>query len=145
MTTIGFYKIPGNAEDALRFACRLTEKAFKQQLSIHIQTASAEQTQALDELLWSFSATAFLPHGLTPDNPITIGEGDDQSQHHGLLINLTDEIPHWFSRFDRAAEIVYDDHVVIARKREHFKFYKDRGYPIQYHDLGKSSDASEQE
>lgn len=136
MTTIGFYKIAGSKEDALIFACQLTEKAFRKNMAVLLQVADSQQAEALSQRLWSFSPAAFLPHTLDSFSPVTINcNTDPAAEHHGFLINLTGEIPGWFSRFERAAEIVYDDHQVIEKKREHFKFYKERGYPIQYHDL----------
>ncbi len=139
MTHIGFYKIAGDAQAALRFACQLTEKAFKQQMTVLIHTVGETQSEQLSHLLWSFSPVSFLPHGLeaSPISGIAISHENEPGDHHGFLINLTNRVPGWFSRFERAAEIVYDEHQVIENKREHFKFYKDRGYPIQYHDLGQ--------
>jgi DNA polymerase-3 subunit chi len=52
------------------------------------------------------------------------------------LINLDDEWPPFFSRFERLVEIVgtEEDNKVKARAR--YKFYKDRGYPLQTFDRG---------
>ena len=150
MTSISFYKISGGWDAALHFACQLTEKAFRQQMTVLIHTRDQEQAEKLDQLLWSFSATAFLPHSpplpnQSTDHRHTIAiSHQDQPDHCGFLINLSDTIPDWFSRFERAAEIIYDNHAVIEQKRKHYCFFKDRGYPIQYYDIDSATPAERQ-
>ncbi|WP_461482100.1 DNA polymerase III subunit chi [Porticoccus sp.] len=139
MTHINFYKLSGNFEAALALACRLTEKAHQQGLPVLLHTADEATSQQLDQLLWSFKASAFLPHAVetVPTSAIAISHGDDPGEHHGILINLSRHAPGWFSRFEKAVEIVYDDQQVIDEKRERWSFLKSRGYPMQYHDLSK--------
>ena len=55
-----------------------------------------------------------------------------------VLINLRAEWPPFFSRFQRLIEIVSLDEQDRGQARERFKFYRDRGYAIQSHDLSKS-------
>lgn len=139
MTHINFYKLSGNFDAALALACRLTEKAYQQSLSVLLHTPDEATSQQLDELLWSFKASAFLPHAIetVPASAIAISHTDDPGEHHGILINLSRGTPGWFSRFEKAIEIVYDDQQVIDEKRERWSFLKSRGYPMQYHDLTK--------
>lgn len=139
MTHVNFYKLSGDFDAALVLACRLTEKAFQQGLQVLLHTPDEATSRRLDELLWSFKPSAFLPHAVeaTPVSDIAISHGDDPGEHHGILINLADEAPGWFSRFEKTIEIVYDEQQVIDSKRERFRFYKSRGYPLQYHDLSK--------
>lgn len=139
MTHINFYKLSGDFEQALLLACRLVEKARQQGLQVLMHTPDEATSQQLDELLWSFKPSAFIPHAIeaTPISPVAISHGDDPGEHHDILINLTEEVPGWFSRFEKTFEIVYDDQKVVEVKRERFRFYKSRGYPLQYHDLSK--------
>jgi len=51
----------------------------------------------------------------------------------GFLINLASQVPSFFGRFDRVAEILVGE--TKDRGREHYKFYRDRGYPLHHHDL----------
>lgn len=55
--------------------------------------------------------------------------------HQQVLINLAPEIPAWFSRFERVLEVVYGDDAERARSRQRFKTYRDRGFPLQTHEL----------
>jgi DNA polymerase-3 subunit chi len=51
----------------------------------------------------------------------------------GVLINLSDEIPRFFGRFDRVAEVIPRSRRDAGRDR--YKFYRDRGYPLFHHEL----------
>ena len=59
--------------------------------------------------------------------------------HDEVLLNLRPEWPPFFSRFQRLIEIVSFDDGDRATARERFRFYRDRGYEIRTHDLGKNS------
>lgn len=138
MTHINFYRISGGFDNALKLVCQLVEKARQQKLSVLIH-AEADTNDKLSEMLWSSSPSAFLPHAVEaiPTSNISLTSSDDPGEHHGLLISLKEKMPNWFSRFEKAVEIVYDDQQVIAQKRDNFGHHKSRGYPLQYHDLQK--------
>ena len=141
MTHINFYRINGDIDTALKLACQLTEKAFNQGLTVLLHTPEVSISTQLDEQLWCFHPCSFLPHAQesTPEETISISHHNEPGEHHGLLINLSNSTPDWFSRFEKAIEIVYDDQQIIDQKREQYSFYKSRGYPLKYHDLTKSS------
>jgi DNA polymerase-3 subunit chi len=52
-----------------------------------------------------------------------------------LLLNLGAESPPHFARFERLLEIVSTDDDERIAGRARFKFYRDRGYAIESHDL----------
>ena len=122
------------------FTCRLIDKAYRQGCCIYIHAESAKQAEELDELLWTFRADRFIPHALLESGaqaPVHIGCGDDPGEHQDVMINLSGGIPHFFSRFERVTEIVPQDAGKRSKARSNFRFYKDRGYPLKYHDLKK--------
>ena len=141
MTRVDFYLLPvAEPHGKLSFACRLAEKAFRDGRQVHVHASDAEEAAAIDALLWSFRDTAFVPHRRidasgTEPAPVLIGWGEDLSGHHDVLINLTQEVPPLFGRFDRVAEIVLDDPTLRAASRERWRFYKERGSPLAHHDL----------
>ena len=47
----------------------------------------------------------------------------------------SEEVPYFFGRFDRVAEIIVQNQVSEGRIR--YKFYRDRGYPLQHHQLNQ--------
>lgn len=141
MTRIDFYILKTAAPlEGERFACRLAEKAYDQghRLYLHVPEEAASR---LDELLWSFRAGSFVPHERLeggepdPDTPVHIGSGQTPGPHDDVLINLAPEVPLFFSRFQRVAEIVAGDEAQRAAGRERYRFYRDRGYPLKVHDL----------
>ena len=102
-------------------------------------------TERLDQMLWTNPATGFLPHcrarsPLAAETPILIAgtaEELDQIAQDGVLLNLSDDLPPGFGRFAQLVEIISQDDGVRLPGRERAKFYRDRGYDIQYRDLQK--------
>ncbi|WP_339650228.1 DNA polymerase III subunit chi [Halopseudomonas pelagia] len=139
MTRIDFYLLTSSApQTRLDYACRLAHKAWSKGHQVYLHCADEQQAQTLDELLWSFRADAFLPHASTTEQPnakVVCGYGEDAGEHHDLLINLADQSPAFFSQFNRLAEIVIELDPVRVPARERFRFYRERGYPLQTHQL----------
>lgn len=140
MTDVKFYKIKGGVENVLLLACQLAEKAVGQNMRVLLNT-NTDHAEQLSQLLWSFKPSAFLPHtddlGSEHTVEIVITTSNDPGEHHGVLVNLQPETPTWFSRFEKTIEIIYDDQQIMEKKRDAFRYYKSRGYPLQYHDLSK--------
>ena len=139
MTRVGFYVVQGAGDSQrLQVAARLADKAFAQGHRIFINACDEAQARQLDELLWSFRPSSFLPHGLHgSDNNegVAIGWGQDPVNHNDLLINLQLQAPPFFSRFQRVAEVVTQDEQSLAALRQSWTFYKQRGYQLEKHDL----------
>ncbi|MDH5784045.1 MAG: DNA polymerase III subunit chi [Chromatiales bacterium] len=141
MTRVDFYILEQQQGEARnRFACRLAEKAWQQGNRVYIHTQDAEHSRRLDELLWTFRDGSFVPHALDQDAnadvvPIHIGHGEEPCHHDEVLINLTAEVPLFFSRFERVAEIVDQSEQCRTQGRERFRFYRDRGYPLENHTI----------
>ncbi len=139
MTEIDFYVLADSAAGKReQLACRIVEKAFGLGHRVFIHAADAEQARRLDDLLWTFSDGAFVPHaraGGDPDAPVIIGAGEEPAAPAYLLMNLADAVPAFFSRFDRVAEVVNEEPAVRDAGRERFRFYRDRGYSLRTHKL----------
>lgn len=144
MTRIDFYIVDRPADDArLLLACRLAEKAVDQNYEVLINTATESESFRLDELLWTFSQGSFLPHRLLgstgPANEgehVLIGCGQEPGDvRSDLLINLAPGVPPFFSRFARVAEVVGAEDENKAAGRERFRYYRDRGYELQTHQV----------
>jgi DNA polymerase-3 subunit chi len=136
VTSVSFYKLTGDQQAALALACQLIQKSLKMNQQVLCLVPDHAVAQQLDEKLWGFQATAFVPHALGVDNaPVAISVDSEPGDHHQILINLQAEIPNWFSRFDRVVEIIYPQPEYEQAKRDNFKFYKERGYALSFHDL----------
>ena len=135
MTKIDFYQISG---DENVFACRLIDKVYRGGHKIYVHAADATQAGELDDRLWVFREDSFIPHALhsaTLEVPVKIGFDHEPSDHQDVLINLSGQIPHFFSRFDRVAEVVPVDENRRNAARENYAYYKQRGYMLNYHKI----------
>lgn len=141
MTQVDFYVLDEHATgNRFTLACRLSEKIYHQGRRIFIHTASDEETRHMDRLLWTFRQGSFVPHGSAGGcdpavTPVIIGHRDDAGEEHDVLINLTVEVPTFFSRFERVAELIDKEPQLVSAGRERFRFYRDRGYPLNKHDI----------
>lgn len=141
MTRIDFYVSPESEEQARKqLACRLTEKAYKLGKHVYIHTESEEESQVMDDLLWSFRQGSFIPHQLSSTQasisaPVLIGHHQEVTGDADVLINLTQSVPDFFSQFDRVAELVNEDQDVRLKARERYQYYRDRGYDLNTYKL----------
>ncbi|HYQ73400.1 MAG TPA: DNA polymerase III subunit chi [Gammaproteobacteria bacterium] len=143
MTQVDFYLLNDSQPAALpMFTCRLTEKAYRQGHQVYIQTASDRQLRQLDDLLWTFRDGSFLPHrihthgaDIAGEQPILLGHAVEPEGPGDVLLNLAEEVPVFFSRFSRVAELVGGEDGQIAAARDRYRYYKDRGYTLNTHNL----------
>jgi DNA polymerase-3 subunit chi len=144
MTKIDFYLLNEDTQDKSGFACRLTQKAFKQGYQIYIYSDDQSQISKLDNLLWTFAQGSFLPHRINNEvadkteslpEPIVIGSTTPPDFIHDVLINLSDTSPDFFSRFERVAEIVSSSESEKISARKRYQYYRDRGYELETHHI----------
>lgn len=141
MTQVDFYILSSESDDArLTFACRLAEKAMHKAHKVYIHSASPGEGERLDKLLWTFSQGSFVPHRVVEADasslpePVLIGFGGDPAgAPRDLMINLAGEVPEFFSSFGRVAELVDEAPERKAQGRERYRYYRDRGYPLNTH------------
>ena len=141
MTQVDFYVLEQNSsQDKYFLCCRITEKAWKSGNRVMIQAGSEEEARHLDNLLWTFRDQSFIPHSLLPDaeletTPVVIGWGTDARGENDVLINLGKNIPEFFSSFRRVIEVVDSDPGTRETSREHFRYYRDRGYRLKNREI----------
>ena len=135
MTKVTFYKLAKEAP-SFKLICQLVKKACAAKQQVLCLVADDQTAEQLDQLLWEFEAEAFIPHGIGIDKlPVAISAKAEPGEHHQILINLQAKTPTWFSRFDRVIELVQPESEHEQVKRENFRFYKERGYALDFHDL----------
>lgn len=140
MTRIDFYVGKTQSLQArLRLACKLVEKAHARKMHTYIHTDSATTSAQLDDLLWTLQDTSFIPHALAPVQDdatrILIGHNIEPMTNCNFLINLSNEVPLFFSRFERLAEVLDQEESILLAGRKRYVFYRDRGYNLEYHQL----------
>lgn len=138
MTEVAFHF---NMPDKTLYLCRLLRKAAAQGVKVAV-TGPQVALQELDEALWSFSRTDFVPHcsvdsdsAVLDASPIVLGCEPSQAPHHAVLLNLDAQVPAGFERFERVIEVVGSSAQELADSRIRWKYYKQRGYALIRHDL----------
>ena len=137
MTQVNFYTLPSNeALSRLMFVCRLTEKAYSLGHRIHIQTESDEQSKLLDDLLWQYAPSSFIPHttqggsGESRD-PVSLGTSLTDTKHANVLINLGKQASQAGDQFNRINEVISADHESLEQGRNKYRQYKSKDYQIE--------------
>ncbi|MCP5266690.1 MAG: DNA polymerase III subunit chi [Burkholderiaceae bacterium] len=139
MTRIDFHF---NTPEKLVYACRLVRKVMRSGSKTVVFCSEHEPLERLDRLLWTFSDRDFLPHvqvhdPLAPETPIVLATGAVDTPHHDVLVNIGAQTPPIFSRFERVVELVSTEEADRAAARERWRFYRDRGYPMNRHDCAE--------
>lgn len=129
-----------NVDKSLHFACRLLEKAYLSGHRIFVRCQDEEQATLLDDRLWTFSATSFIPHHrvitkeLNPmDSPIEISTAEPPKTSADILFNLSPLVPHNPLQFKRILELVLPHEEAKIISRAHYKAYKAQGVQIETH------------
>lgn len=144
MTRIDFYVLSNdNLMERLQLICKLSEKAIGQAQKVFIHSDSQDELKQLDHTLWDFRPVSFVPHKLLPQGYVTSG-ADNEPVHlscgkpgadRTLLINLASEVPTFFSRFERTLEVINDESKIKESGRLRYRYYQQRGYPLQHHKM----------
>lgn len=132
------------ATDRLSAAARWLAETAVARRSVLVYAPSADAADHLDRLLWTQSATGFVPHAragsaLAGESPIVIADDIAAPPHDQVLLNLADDVPPGFARFEELVEIVSNDDAVRLPARERFKFYRERGYAPEPRDIGTAA------
>ncbi len=142
MARIDFYILnQAGTQSRQSFACRLAEKAYRLDNTVHIHVSDRQDAERLDELLWTFRDGSFVPHHCITgapaamQSPVTIGCGSDDVEPRDLLINLSDEVPGIAKAFPRVAELVTSDAECKQLSRKRFAIYRDQGHELQTHNV----------
>ncbi len=148
MTEISFHF---NAPDKLAHACRLLRKACNAGHQVVVAGPPASLRQ-LDTALWTFSALDFVPHCFAEAAPAVLknscnqlGQGSATQASavaRQMLVNLDDQVPSGFERYERVIELVGNDEADRQSARARWKHYASRGYAMVRHDVSGSPPAT---
>jgi len=143
MAEVSFYILPSEStQERYEFACKLIEKAYRSDCFCYVLTDNAEQSQKIDDLLWTFRAGSFIPHqtytGELPalDNVILIGSVTAPENWQKTLFNLSTHYPEIGSKTERILEILDDSETAKAAGRERYRRYQQSGMTVTAHKIG---------
>jgi DNA polymerase-3 subunit chi len=141
LTRVDFYILAADEPSSrMRFACRLTEKAYGLKHRVYAHTSSPADAQHLDEMLWTFRQGSFIPHSLLDDDtdeytPVRIGIPERSQPKGQLLINLSGAAPGFATNYERVAEIVDGSEASREAGRERFRQYREMGLEPVTHQI----------
>ena len=154
MARIDFHS---NVSDKLEYACRLTRKIWSatpegELVRNIVMVGEKADLKKLNELLWTFSSTDFLPHCFIEDEaaaetPIILTDDFASSAlnnipHADVMIHLGMRMPAdvaaLVARFPRIVEVVTVNEAERLAGRERFKAYRELGHELHNFDQSKS-------
>lgn len=142
MTDVAFHF---NVADRLSYACRLLRKAVAASQRVLV-VAPADTLHLLDEQLWSFSATDFVPHcrvdapePMRSQSPVLLAESAQDAPFHDIVLNLGAQVPDGFAAFARVIEVVSLDEEERLQARMRWKTYVAAGVNLVRHDIKATS------
>ena len=137
MTQVNFYTLPSSeAHSRLLFVCRLTEKAYSLGHRIHIQTESDQQSKLLDDLLWQYAPSSFIPHRTLDGSSdsldlVSLGTSLMGTKHADVLINLGKQASQAGDQFTRINEVISANPESLEQGRDRYRDYKGKDYQIE--------------
>jgi DNA polymerase III subunit chi len=139
---ISFYVLPTEStQERYLFACKLIEKAYRSGSFAYVLTDSLEQSQLIDDLLWTFRAGSFIPHQVytgelpTVENAVLIGSNHPPEHWLKTLINLSSQCPQDFQQAERILEILDNSQETKAWGRNRYRQYQQAGIEIATHKM----------
>ncbi len=141
---VDFYLLGNHVpEGKLKFTCRLVQKIYTLGKPVFILVESEEAAQRLDDLLWTFDQSSFLPHvrqrregAIVDTAPITVGHAPPGDlEQADVLVSLLRHVPDCAAGFKRVAELVDNEPADKRSARERFRYYRDMGFDIETHEV----------
>lgn len=140
MPEASFYILPTRSlSDRFIFACKLIETAYRKGQFCYVYTDSLQQSQQLDNQLWTFRENSFIPHQLydggenkAPDfkKTVLIGSQAAPKEWQSLIFNLSSKYPDDLKKTDRVLEILDNNEELKHAGRQRFRQYKQDGFEV---------------
>jgi DNA polymerase III subunit chi len=139
---INFYVLPTeSSQERYLFACKLIEKAYRSGVFAYVLTDSLEQSQLIDDLLWTFRAGSFIPHQIytgevfSIENTVLIGSSSPLEHWQSSVINLSSQCPQNFQQVERILEILDNSEETKTVGRNRYRQYQQAGIEIATHKM----------
>ena len=116
--------------------CHLVEQYYLNGQRVFIWCDNEEQAHTVDELLWTFNNTSFIPHNLEgegPDFPPPIQIGyklKPRPFFNDVLLLLSTNIPSFHTQFREIIELMPPDEKTKTKGRIRYKQYKALKYQL---------------
>ncbi|WP_308388112.1 DNA polymerase III subunit chi [Acidithiobacillus sp. AMEEHan] len=134
--TANFYQLPAVPLPPLesrRAICRVITKAWQVLGKVDVLAADAELVAAYDDLLWTFHAGVFLPHGQAAQEPVYLFADPQQGRADAralVLLEWPQELP-VLDRMKRLIDFIPGAEEERAAARARYLQCKRAGFSIQ--------------
>lgn len=127
MTKISFYLFEKSPERQVQSACRLCRKILREPVQIWWYCPDVAQQKVLDELLWQFDPTSFIPHGIDDTDASVCISGQLPTTGTWVLFNFDEKGIAPQETFQHIIEIVENEEEAKIVGRQKFKHYRQLG------------------
>ena len=122
-------------------ACQLCANFYRANQRVFVYTASQQDAELIDQLLWQFDADSFVPHNLQGEGPkggapVEIGTTPPVGNRK-VLINLANHLPDFIRRFNQVFDFVPVEPAAKQAARERFKKLRQLGANITTQDINR--------
>ena len=142
MPEVSFYILSSvSQQERYEFACKLIEKAYRNKHFCYVYTDTQQQSEQLDNQLWTFRPNSFIPHqiyeGTLPDFEQTtlIGTETAPDNWQNLILNLSSKYPENILNSKRVLEILDNNEQVKHQGRQRYQQYNQAGFDITTHKI----------
>lgn len=126
--------------DKIDYTCRWVRKALVAAPDSQIVLFCSDRNllRRLDDAIWTFSDSDFLPHAIIGDRHAFRSQvlltADDHRElpHYGILVNLSPDIPACYARFERLIELVSTDQADTEAGRKRYVHYREQSYTLHH-------------
>lgn len=135
-----FYLIakPRFREQPLLLVCKLAQKVLETGQPLMILARDFAQAEDIDDLLWAFDDTAFIPHQLVGNDddaevPVLIAPPGMDAPERPLVINLRDQAVR--GAVERVLEVVPAEPDARDGSRQRWREYQQAGFEVNKFDM----------
>ena len=139
-----------NVSEPTDYCCRLLRKAHGRGARVTV-TGPRQRLLDIDQQLWAFSPTEFVPHAwadASPEvllcSPIVLCETlppPEPGQTPPMLLNLFEQIPADYTLYERVIEVVGLAEAERAHARQRWRAYDQAQHRLTRHDAAPTSSA----
>lgn len=128
----------------LKVVCDLVEVEYLKGKKVVINVTDSDEGKVLDQMLWSWKQSSFIPHSYVPDlsgqqdDPVLITDSLNENKSYDTLILVSPvsvENFEWFNLVIDFAE-KYNPTKIVA-DRERFKMYREKKFVLETHNPGE--------
>lgn len=136
MSTINFYHL--TTSPLGKALPKLMEKVYSTGHKALILTENEQQTDELNQQLWTYTTKFFLPHGTKEDGflekqPIYLSHEEENPNNATILAFIGAATPQKLESFDKSLYLFDGSSAeAVATARERWKHYKSKGHEVTY-------------